>query len=271
MEDAARTSSDVDRPGDAGESDRRAAASLGSNEAFDWDRFDSGAYFDHNYRALRDDDREIIQVVRDFFAGAGIGPHAYGVDVGSGTNLYPALAMLPFCDRIDLREFSASNVEWLRREVAGFSTNWDEFWQVCAESPRYAEVTDPRAELARRATVEQANVFLLPAARWDIGTMFFVACSLSTDPAEFRRALHRFVAALKPGAPFALGFMAKSEGYFVGSDWFPAVAIDAATVRDCLASVAYDVRVHPIDIGDPLRDGYGGMLVATGRVGGTDN
>lgn len=237
-----------------------------TNEEYDWDEFDSDVYFERNYRQLRQDDREIMRIVRDFFRDAGIVSGARGVDVGSGTNLYPALAMLPFCAELDLCEYSASNVKWLQREVHYPGPNWLDFWAVYAQREPYSLIRDPWAELRQKATVEQANVFGLPRRRWDVGTMFFVACSLSADRAEFLAAVSCFVGALKPGAPFAAAFMAKSEGYDVGDLRFPAVAVDDVDVHDCLVSVAYNVQVHLIDIGDRLRDGYGGMIVATGRV-----
>jgi hypothetical protein len=61
--------------------------------------------------------------------------------------------------------------------------------------------------------------------------------------------------------------MAGSEGYDVGDHRFPAVAVDSAAVRSGLAPVAHKVEIHPIELGDaPLRAGYHGMLVATGRA-----
>jgi hypothetical protein len=102
-------------------------------------------------------------------------------------------------------------------------------------------------------------------AEWDLGTMFFVACSLSTDRTEFTRATHRFVHALIPDAPFAAAFMVNSRGYDVAGVWYPAVAIDAVEVEQCLASVAYDVRVDGIDTDNPLREDCG-MVLATGRA-----
>jgi hypothetical protein len=59
--------------------------------------------------------------------------------------------------------------------------------------------------------------------------------------------------------------MVGSLGYRVGNRNFPAVKIDDATVEQCLASVAYDVSISPIQV-DRIRPGYDGMIVATGRV-----
>lgn len=238
------------------------------NSDFQWDEFDSDWYHDHNYRTLRDDDEEIITRVREFFAGAGVSEGS-GLDVGSGTNLYPALAMLPFCSRLRLWEYSANNVAWLRHNIPSYGPTWDQFWMVYRQNPVYAAVTDPRARLAGSASVSQASVFDLPEATWDIGTMFFVACSLSSDPGEFRRAVESFVHALRPDAPFAVAFMEQSKGYAVDGTFFPAVAIDRTNVDSALATVAYDVKIDRITTRNPLRDGYdGAMIVAVGRACG---
>jgi len=240
-----------------------------SNSDVDWDTFDPEAYRDDNYLRLRDDDRQIMVRIRDFFAAAGPAD-ACGVDVGAGSNLYPALAMLPFCQRLDLWEFSAPNVAWLDAQVKRFDDHWNAFWRIYQENPAYARVADPRARLATVASVHQSNLFQLPTRAWDMGTMFFVACSLSSDLQEFHRAMHRFVTSLKPGAPFATAFMEGSQGYPVGDARFPAVGISDRDVAESLASVAYDdVVIERITTGDPLRDGYsGGMILAIGRAAG---
>jgi len=236
-----------------------------------WDAFDSGAYSDENYSDLREDDRMIAEKVRDFFATCDLGPGVHGVDVGAGSNLYPSLAMLPFCDRLDLNEFSTSNVEWLRAEQRdGFDPRWDKFWQIYTEHPvyaRYAADHDPRVEFSHKAIISQGSIFALPTGEWDVGVMFFVACSLSTDEQEFRDAVHCFVRSLKAGAPFAAAFMTGSRGYCVADRLFPAVPIDMEAVTRSLEPVAYDLKVEEI-VGDrPLRPGVG-MLLALGRASG---
>jgi hypothetical protein len=238
------------------------------NSDFDWDRFDSDWYYEHNYRSLRDDDHQIMVRIRDFFASSGV-THGSGVDVGAGSNLYPALAMMPFCDHIELREYSATNVEWLHRHVGYYGPSWDPFWNVYRDNPAYAAVTDPRDRLATVASIRQASVFDLPARSWDMGTMFFVACSLSNDMGEFQRAIDSFLGALRPGAPFAVAFMEKSKGYPVDGVWYPAVAIDQSTVDRALALGAYDIRTDRITTNNPLRDGYdGAMIISVGRARG---
>lgn len=235
------------------------------NSDVDWDSFNSVKYRNHNYkRSVREDDRKIVQIIRDFFGDLGLSG-ARGVDVGPGSNLYPSLAMLPFCKSLDLREFSASNVRWLERQKDKYDRNWDRFWALYRQHPAYASVADPRELFREIATVKQDSVFELPKASWDLGTMFFVACSLSSDRAEFVTAVHRFVQALVPGAPFATAFMEQSKGYRVGDVWFPAVAIGVEDVEHAFSAVARDLHITEIKTPNPLRKNVG-MIVATGRA-----
>ena len=237
------------------------------NSQAPWERFDPVSYHDHNYRSVRDDDRQIMKKVRDHFIAAKV-TRGRGIDVGSGTNLYPAMAMLPFCRDLQLWEFAPTNVEWLRSQIARYDDNWDDFWAVYRSRRAYAKVNNPRQELAKRAKVHHASVFDLPPRLWDMGTMFFVACSISTDIEEFDRAVVRFVRSLKPAAPFAAAFMKKSQGYWVDREFFPAVSIASDDISRSLASVAYDVAIHEIVTEVPLRAGYEGMLLAVGRAVG---
>ncbi|KAF4409975.1 MULTISPECIES: SCO2525 family SAM-dependent methyltransferase [Streptomyces] len=240
------------------------------NDDADWNAFDSEAYVAHNYRDLRPDDEQIIRIVRDYFTDhfrRHPGDPVPGIDVGSGANLYPALTLLPWCSEITLFEYAATNAAWLERQVTGYEPNWDAFWDVLREARPYAGTENPRAALRLAARVKQGNLFSLPEARWGIGTMFFVAESMTTAHEEFQEGVRRFAECLLPGAPFAAAFMEGSEGYAVGDEFFPACSVTGAQVRDTLTPFAEgEVQIHSIGIpGDPLRVGYKGMLVACGR------
>ncbi len=239
-----------------------------TNDEANWNMFASDWYYAQNYALLRDDDHEIVTRIRDFLAATGL-RKARGIDVGTGTNLYPALAMLPFCRSIELHEYSTSNVAWLRRSTRAMDPRWEQFWSVYRQQPVYAEVTDPGKRLAKLARVRQASVFDLPERRYDVATMCFLACSLSTDLDEFGRAVGAFVGCLKPGAPFAATFMERSEGYEVDGVAFPAVSIESSDVERALEPLAYSVDINRITTSKPLREGYNGaMILATGRVRG---
>jgi hypothetical protein len=145
-------------------------------------------------------------------------------------------------------------------------------WQELHQADGYNEIGVPRKQLREAcagerawAGVEQRSVFDLPPAQWDLGTMFFVAESITGDPAEFRDAVARFVGALKPGAPFAATFMAGSDGYPVADTRFPALPITAADVREHLTALGADgLSVELLTTKHRVREGYHGMIVATG-------
>jgi hypothetical protein len=241
---------------------------MARNTEYEWNSFDPEDYLEHNYATLRDDDRQILQILRDFFCRQSFDPGTRGVDVGTGTNLYPALAMLPFCSTISMLEYSEANIDWLRHQVLGYSPNWESFWAVLTEQQDYRTVTGPRDALRLRADIRKWNILKDDTKeRWDVGTMFFVAESITTDWAEFSAALIRFCQLLKPGAPFVATFMENSRGYDVGGLHFPALSIDRDDVDIQLSSLGNDLTVHRFGIGDaPLRSGYSGMLLAHGYV-----
>lgn len=237
---------------------------MSTNSDYSWDAFDPDAYVSHNYLTLRDDDAEILAAVGDFFASAGVSD-ARGVDVGSGANLYPALAMLPFCKEITQWEFSKGNLRWLQDQRASYEPNWDVFWELLvSRAKEYEAIARPRVLFSERVNPVEGSVFDLPTQEWGLGTMFFVAESLTGEMDEFDRATRCFVGALSVGAPFAIAFMEHSKGYPVGDREFPAVDIGVPEVRSVLEDCSTELEIQRFD-SRGLRDGYGGMILATGR------
>lgn len=252
-----------------------------------WDAFQPHSYFKQNYAFLRGDDRRFLERIRDFFGNelpAPDGPRR-GIDVGSGANLYPALTMLPLCDEITLLEYGAKNYEWLREAVRGFSTLWDPYWRTLHKHPAYSKIggtNAARRALARAASVQRGSIFELPTQQYHVGTMFFVAESITDEQERFHEAIDAFLGSLRPGAPFAAAFMRNSRGYVVGDQAFPAFQIDEVHIREYLGSVAQEVRkletvdargqfTDAVNIPDKaptrrLRTGYDGMILALGHA-----
>lgn len=251
----------------------------GSNGDFEWDSFSPGAYLSHNYAKMQEEDREILRIVGPFFAEAFAGRRAAdrcAIDVGSGSNLYPALLMLPWADQIRLSDYSAANVEWLRGQVADADDGpwaWQEFWEVLHHLDGYSRMAAPRKSLREACAghVAQQSVFDLPSREWQLGTMFFVAESITTRLEEFRHAVGKFNGALERGSPFAIAFMEGSRKYEVGGEIFPAVPVRVDDVTDCLETLLVDqLTVRKVEAPPQVRDGYDGMIVATGLASGWD-
>jgi NNMT/PNMT/TEMT family protein len=238
-----------------------------------WDDFNPNEYSAHNYGILREEDEELLKLIRDYFTEAVTGQRLrHGIDLGAGPNLYPSLAMLPFCDEITLAERGAANRRWLKEQIkesAGYDKSWDRFWDVLEAARPYGRVNDPRSALRERARVKYCDVFRFRQQRsWGIGTMFFVAESITAQLSEFQKAARQFVRTLRIGAPFAAAFMRNSRGYTVGTHRFPAVAVDEGKIEQTLTSVAEIDEIIRIrfNADAPLRDGYEGMILALGRA-----
>jgi hypothetical protein len=245
-----------------------------------WNKFSPGEYWRRNHHEVQREDQEIIRLVSRFFIQAHTDrPRAErAIDVGSGTNLYPALLMLPWAEQILLTDFSASNVDWLGHQVADEDNSWTwrPFWHELEGKEGYNQIGEPRKHLREAcvndqgyARIEQRSVFGLPPAQWDLGTMFFVAESITQDPEEFGAAIASFVGALRPGAPFAATFMAGSDGYPVAGTRFPALPITREDVRlHFTERGTTDLSVEMLRTTHRVRDGYQGMIVATGFARG---
>jgi NNMT/PNMT/TEMT family len=240
------------------------------NGAAAWSDFDADEYWKINYASLLPEDVEIIQCASKFLIEAcGVGPgFKRAVDVGAGTNLYPALLMLPWVEHIVLTEYASPNIGWLRESLADASGEWQwqPFWDLVAGLPCYRAVEQPRRRLAAVHEIRTLSIFDLPARAWDLGSMFFVADGMTTDEAEFEAATRSFLNALKPGSPFLMAFMEGSSGYDVHGLRFPAVKVTPRSLDALLADlpVAGTSVLRTDNSIRRVRLGYDAMLLVTG-------
>lgn len=244
------------------------------NDSAPWDDFDADVYSKANYATLHPEDAEIIRFASSFLIEAFRRRPRVGraVDVGSGPNLYPALLMLPWVDRIIFTEYAINNINWLNGNLAvnlgEGEWAWQPFWDLLTHLPEYQLVRDPQRRLADCHDVIRLSVFDLPRRTWDMGSMFFVADGISSDETEFESAVRSFLGALMPAAPFMMAFMEGSAGYEINGVGFPAVNVS----RDSLGALLADLPVTGASIlrtdktTRPLRPGYDAMLLVTGYV-----
>ncbi|MEV6541419.1 SCO2525 family SAM-dependent methyltransferase [Streptomyces sp. NPDC051665] len=237
-----------------------------------WDEFNPADYISHNYRSVLPADAEIIAIVRDHFSDhfrRFPGRQVRGIDVGAGANLYPALAMLPWCEEITLLDRSSQNVDYLLGQLDSYDANWDAFWLSLCQKDGYAAYPhNPRERFKQIVRVEQGDLFHLAGqeGRWTLGTMFFVAESISSSETEFEQAIKCFFHYLEPGAPFAAAFMEESEGYEVGGRNFPACNVRREQIHSALESYTRGLKTSSVgeQDQDKVRDGYTSMIVACG-------
>jgi hypothetical protein len=98
------------------------------NEAAPWSDFDAYEYSKANYATVLPGDAQIIRLASSFLIDAyGSRDHASrAVDVGCGSrpNLYPALLMLPWTERIVFTEYASANIDWLDENLADSPGEW---------------------------------------------------------------------------------------------------------------------------------------------------
>jgi hypothetical protein len=112
-----------------------------ANRMVNWNSFPSAEYYDRNYSTLHDADAQIIELLIKFFRK--VDRRNLDVrDVGTGTNLYPALVALPYARTIHLNDYSLSNMEWLHHNLQRIDPLWHEAWALVTELSRDHRATD---------------------------------------------------------------------------------------------------------------------------------
>jgi hypothetical protein len=242
------------------------------NDAVEWSNFDADEYWRINYASVLPEDQEIILCASKFLIDACGDPARLkqAVDVGAGTNLYPALLMLPWAEHIVFTEYASPNIDWLSQNLADTpgEWRWQPFWDLVKGQPCYRTISDPRRLLAAGHEVRTVSIFDLPRHAWDLGTMFFVADGMTTDQDEFKTAVRAFLDSLRPGSPFVMAFMEGSTGYDVRDKWYPSVHITPTSLDALLAElpVTGTSVLRTDNSVRRLRPGYDAMLLVTGLV-----
>jgi hypothetical protein len=241
-----------------------------ANADFAWAKFDPEAYVEHYYADPHPDDDEVVRMTCRALAASGR-RDLETIDVGTGPNLFPLFAALPVSARLTVCEYGEANIAWMRKTLAAghLAPPWTHFWDVArgAHGPAAHAIAEPVAELSKRTEVIQGSIFDLPERRWDAGTMFFCAESITAQQDEFERACAAYARAVRSGGVLAAAFLAGSRGYTVGDVDFPAVSITPDSLHAAFAPHARDIDIAPIGaMGEEIRSGYSGMLFMSARV-----
>ncbi len=242
-----------------------------SNADYQWNEFDSEAYFQHYYGEPHPDDdlviRHAVEALCRLVPSPGAGLDV--VDVGTGPNLIPFFCALPKAARLTAWEYAASNVAWLKAELLKdeLRPQWQHFWRVAREAygPSERLADDPIPALRRKVCIEQGSIFDLPRHRWDAATMFFCAESITGRMDEFERACEAFAGAVKPGGALVAAFLVRSGGYEVAGRQFPVLALSAERIEAVFNGIADRVEARHIGIVErEIRSGYAGFVLLTG-------
>lgn len=239
------------------------------NENFSWSQFDSESYFQHYYGEPHpDDDKVIARACAAFRAAKPGGDGLRTVDVGTGPNLFPLFVALPRASHITAWEYSTSNVDWLKRELAGDSMRpqWQHFWRVTREAygPGMSLPANPLPVLREKAEIRNGSVYDLPERQWDAATMFFCAESITEQHSQFEAACIRFARCVRPGGALMAAFLVGSSGYHVAERPFPVLNVSEKDILRVFADVSTDIDTEPIGIVErEIRSGYSGFVFLT--------
>src|SRR4051812_30173453 len=96
------------------------------NSEISWSEWKPADYYQKNYVRLLPEDAQIITCASTFLSANFHlrAPAENAFDVGAGTNLYPALLMLPWARRITLTDHAEPNVRWLAESARDLSSPW---------------------------------------------------------------------------------------------------------------------------------------------------
>src|SRR4051794_573157 len=96
----------------------------------DWDQFDPEAYFEHNYSAVRAHNVRMMRLLSTAAWNLEMGSRRL-LDIGTGSNLFPVISMLPYASRIECSDLAASNRRWLKAELRGDGMRWAPYFEEC--------------------------------------------------------------------------------------------------------------------------------------------
>lgn len=240
------------------------STNLVGNASVNWDDFDPYLYVTENYAAILPPDREILTNLVRFYKDNP--PKGRFLEVGCGPNLYPVLAALPYADQVDIVEYGAKNIAYLRQQLDSPEGIWSQWIDLLKTLDPIYQV-DLVQQLKDKVQVQQGNIFDLPQGKYDAVSMHFVSESLTNNWNEFDQANRKFLHALRPGGVFVSSFMENSQGYSSPGRPFPAVAVTAEDVTKSLKPLAEDLNVQEVAAGrGVVRAGHTGMLTATGHA-----
>jgi SAM-dependent methyltransferase len=242
------------------------------NAEYQWNAFDSEAYFQHYYGEPHPDDDLVIRVAIDALKRASPpGNDLDIVDVGTGPNLIPFFCTMPRARRLTAWEFAETNVAWIRNELLhdDMRPQWRHFWQVArkAYGADWGLPDNPISTLREMCVVTQGSIFDLPARTWDAATMFFCAESITERQDEFEAACAAFARSVRPGGTLAAAFLVRSEGYVVADRPFPVLKLSPETIERVFRTHADAVSAKLIGIIErEIRSGYSGFIFLTGTA-----
>jgi hypothetical protein len=204
------------------------------------------------------------------------------LEYGCGPTLHRAIAAASYAFRIDMADWLADNLvfvrDWLQADAG--DSDWSRFTRFILDCER-APDTDP-ARVARRESQTRKSVrgLYVSDARWhdplgeerrgyyDFIVSGFCLDAVSSDRGVWRACMQNVLSMLAPGGTVVIHALHDCTAYKVGERMFPGagVTVDAmaeALLENGMARAGVDVQVIPCP--DNAVYGYTGILTASAR------
>jgi hypothetical protein len=236
-----------------------------SNDDVDWDAWPVADYLAENYRRLHAADEAVIDHHSAVLARVPADSVDRSLELGSGPNLYPLFVASAASRLVHAVERSAAGVAYLRRQLRAPDPSWAPFYARCRR--RNPALAPSMADALSRVRVTRGDARRIPAGRYGLASMNFVAESVTEDPVEFAAVCEAFVRAVRPGGLLIASFMENMGRYRIGAGpaW-PGLPVDIDTVAKVFGPLTVDLAVDRIDADPELPAwGYTGMLLLSAR------
>lgn len=236
------------------------------NSDVDWDRWPVQTYLTENYREPHPADLAVIRHHAEFYRQFEPGSVGRSIEFGAGPNLYPLMLAASVSRRIEAVEPSAANVAYLDGQLRrGADPTWLPFYDACRALLRaLPQRLDDALSIVR---VRHQSGLDLEQSAYDLGSMHFVAESVTEDVDEFAAFCGRFAGSVRPGGALVAAFMENMGRYHLGdgSTW-PGLPVDSRRVATVFAPLTTELEITRIDADSTLPDyGYSGMVLLTAR------
>lgn len=234
------------------------------NTDVDWDAWPVDAYLSEVYRDLHPSDEAVIEHHSAFYRTLPAGSVDRSLELGGGPNLYPLMLAAAVSRAIDVVEPSAASRAYVEGQLTtGADPTWDSFYRRCQDLQPALPAT--LAMALSRVRVYAGTAADLPAGRYGLVSMHFVAESCTEDIDEFRAVCHVFADSVRRGGYLAAAFMENMGRYRIGDgpQW-PGCPVDATAVAEAFAPVVTELAASRVDFDTTGPDyGYTGMVLLT--------
>jgi hypothetical protein len=234
------------------------------NGDVDWNDWPVDDYLDEVYRDLHPSDEAVIEHHSVFYRTLPANSVEQSVELGGGPNLYPLMLAAAVSRRIEVVEPSSTSLGYLRRQLSdGADDSWAVFYRRCRElQPALPETL---TQALSRVHPRQGVAADLEPARYDLGSMHFVAESCTEDAVEFEAVCRSWAQSVRPGGHLVAAFMENMGRYRIGDGlWWPGYPVDERIVADAFAPLVSDIATSRVDFDETGPDyGYTGMVLMT--------